>query len=352
MPSRGGGSVREVPPTVTPETPPAAPALPPFAGISAKAYEHPADRAATAVLHRLPFFDPLVKKLLELTVERRMMQLLLGNSVRIGDQQLPGIWSAHRAAYTTLDIAAVPTLHVIQTPIANAVTLGAQRPTVLLQSGIVPMLDAAELRAVLAHEAGHVLSEHVRYRTTLELLLRFTVPRMPLMGRVPLQALVTVLLAWYRAAELSCDRAAALVLRDPLVPCRTLMKLAGGGLEGLSLDAFLRQADEYVEWDDLFDRHQRLGRELAATHPFPVRRVYELTRWVKSGEYDRVIGGEYVHRGEEPPPSAEFRAAVDHYTERFGEVLERTAGGIGKMSKQFTRWLESFAAHPGEDDDA
>ena len=208
------------------------------------------------------------------------------------------------------------------------------------------MLDAAELRAVLAHEAGHVLSEHVRYRTTLELLLRFTVPRMPLMGRVPLQALVTALLAWYRAAELSCDRAAALVLRDPLVPCRTLMKLAGGGLEGLSLDAFLRQADEYVEWDDLFDRHQRLGRELAATHPFPVRRVYELTRWVKSGEYDRVIGGEYVHRGEEPPPSAEFRAAVDHYTERFGEVLERTAGGIGKMSKQFTRWLGVVRSPP------
>jgi Zn-dependent protease with chaperone function len=279
-----------------------------------------------------------------------MMQLLLGNSVRIGDDQLPQIWGAHRAAYTTLDIAPIPTLHVIQTPIANAVTLGANRPTVLLQSGIVPMLDGAELRAVLAHEAGHVLSEHVRYRTTLELLLRVTLPRLPLMGRVPLQALVTVLLAWYRAAELSCDRAAALVVRDPLTVCRTLMKLAGGGLEGLSLDAFLKQVDDYVEWDDLFDRQQRLGHELTATHPFPVRRVYELTRWVKSGEYDRVIGGDYVHRGEEPPPSAEFRDAVDHYSERFREFLERTAGGVSRMSKEFTRWLDSFTAHPDEDE--
>ena len=49
---------------MAPETPTAAPALAPFTSISAKAYEHPADRAATAVLHRLPFFDPLVKKLL------------------------------------------------------------------------------------------------------------------------------------------------------------------------------------------------------------------------------------------------------------------------------------------------
>ena len=235
-----------------------------------------------------------------------MMQLLLGNSVRLGEAQLPRIWSAHRAAYTTLDIASVPNsfLHIIQTPVANAVTIGAQRPTVLLQSGIVPMLDETELRAVLAHEAGHVLSEHVRYRTTLELLLRFTLPRMPLMGRVPLQALIAALLAWYRAAELSCDRAAAIALRDPLPTCRALMKLAGGGAEGLSLDAFIQQADEYVEWDDLFDRHQRLGSELGSTHPFPVRRVYELTRWVKSGEYDRIMAGDYVRRGEEPPPSA------------------------------------------------
>jgi Zn-dependent protease with chaperone function len=336
---------------MAPETPTTAPALAPFTSISAKAYEHPADRAATAVLHRLPFFDPLVKKLLELTIERRMMQLLLGNSVRLGEAQLPRIWSAHRAAYTTLDIASVPTLHIIQTPVANAVTIGAQRPTVLLQSGIVPMLDETELRAVLAHEAGHVLSEHVRYRTTLELLLRFTLPRMPLMGRVPLQALITALLAWYRAAELSCDRAAAIALRDPLPTCRALMKLAGGGAEGLSLDAFIQQADEYVEWDDLFDRHQRLGSELGSTHPFPVRRVYELTRWVKSGEYDRIMTGDYVRRGEEPPPSAEFRKAVDHYTERFREFLERSAGSLDKMSKQFTRWLESFTNHPDGDDE-
>ncbi|HYA00955.1 MAG TPA: M48 family metallopeptidase [Candidatus Binatia bacterium] len=321
---------------------PAASTRPPFTAISAKAYEHPADRAATAALHRLPFFDPLVKKLLELTIERRLMQLLLGNSVRLGEKQLPRVWEAHRDAYTALDITTVPTLHLIQNPRASALTLGAQRPTVLIQSGIVPMLDAQELRAVLAHEAGHVLSEHVRYRTTLELLLRFAVPRLPLSGRVPLQALISVLLAWYRAAELSCDRAAALVVGDPIVPCRALMKLAGGGPEGLSVDAFIQQADEYVKWDDIFDRQQRLPFELLSPHPFPVRRVYELTRWVKSGDYDRIMSGEYVRRGEEAPPSAELRSAVEHYTERFGELLDRTLGSLTDLTNRLTRWVESF----------
>jgi Zn-dependent protease with chaperone function len=321
----------------------------PFAAISPKAFEHPADRAATAVLHRIPFFDILVKKLLELTFERRLMQILLGNSVRLGEQQLPEIWSVHRAAYTSLDIAEVPALHVIQWPFANALTIGANKPTVLLQSSIVGMLEKRELDAVLAHEAGHVLSEHVRYRTTLEILLRFTPKTLPLLGRLPVQAIQMVLLAWYRAAELSCDRASALVMRDPLVVCGVLMNLAGGGPKGLNLDAFVQQADEYVDWDDLFDRYQRLSFELASTHPFPVRRVHELTRWVKSGDYDRILSGDYVRRGDEPPVTAEFRDAVDHYTTRFQEFLQRTAGGVGKLSRSVKRWLDSVGGKSMDD---
>ncbi|MBV8529601.1 MAG: M48 family metallopeptidase [Candidatus Dormibacteraeota bacterium] len=321
----------------------------PFEAISPKAFEHPADRAATAALHKIPFFDVLVKKLLEVTLERRLLQILLGNSVRLGEQQLPEIWGAHRAAYTALDIAQVPTLHVIQWPIANAMTIGANKPTVLLQSSIIGMLDKRQLDAVLAHEAGHVLSEHVRYRTTLEILLRFTPRTLPLLGRLPVQAIAMVLLAWYRAAELSCDRASALVMRDPLVVCSVLMNLAGGGPEGLNLDAFIQQANDYVEWDDLFDRYQRIGAELGSTHPFPVRRVHELTRWVQGGDYDRILAGKYVRRGEEPPVTSEFRDAVEHYATRFQEVLEKTIGGVGQFSGRVKRWLDSVGGRPPDD---
>ena len=38
----------------------------------------------------------------------------------------------------------------------------------------------------------------------------------------------SALLAWARRAELSCDRAALLVMQDPHVIGRTMMKLAGG----------------------------------------------------------------------------------------------------------------------------
>ena len=57
-----------------------------------------------------------------------------------------------------------------------------------------------------------MLSEHVLYRTALVILLHLTaLPGVP----VPLFPLKAALMEWFRAAELSCDRAAALVTRDP-----------------------------------------------------------------------------------------------------------------------------------------
>jgi len=39
-------------------------------------------------------------------------------------------------------------------------TVGAQRPVVLIYSGLAASYDADEVQAILAHELGHVLSEH------------------------------------------------------------------------------------------------------------------------------------------------------------------------------------------------
>ena len=85
------------------------------------------------------------------------------------------------------------------------------------------------MRTVLGHEAGHILSDHVLYRTALIILLQLSAPRrLPMLAGIPLLAIQLALLEWFRCAELSCDRAATLVNRDPLVTCRTMMVLAGG----------------------------------------------------------------------------------------------------------------------------
>jgi Zn-dependent protease with chaperone function len=301
-------------------------------GISPKAYEHPADRAATAALRSIPYLNTVVRKLIELGYERALRQAYLGSSVRLGDDQLADVWMAHVRAYATLDVEPVPDLYLTQFPVANALTIGAGRPIVVVQSGLVQLLDVEQLRAVFAHEAGHVLSDHVLYRTALVILMRLSsIPGIPL----PLLPVRAALMEWFRASELSCDRAAALVTRDPLTVCRTLMVIAAGAeAERLDLDVFMRQGADYREKGSGLERLSRLLLDLNITHPMPVRRVHELMEWVKSGEYDRIVGGDYVTRDVPPDPRAEAGDAVAHYSDRFRAMFRDASESVGDIGEQ------------------
>src|ERR1039458_9480214 len=147
----------------------------------------------------------------------------------------------------TFDIATCPHLYVTQYPVGNALTIGANAPVTLVSSGLARSFDSDELNSVLAHEMGHVLADHVTFMTTFELVqlvMNGVLRGAPLAG-LPLKALYYALLEWSRAAELTADRASALGTGDPLLTCRTLMRMAGGPVPGLDLDAFIRQATEY-----------------------------------------------------------------------------------------------------------
>ena len=124
-------------------------------GISPRAFQHPADRAATAALKQVPYLDSVVRRLIELGYERAMRQAMLGSAVRLGQEQLPRIWVLEREVFHVLDLEDVPDLYLTQFPIA-LLTFGSGRPVIVLNSELVRLLDADGLRVVIAHEAAHV----------------------------------------------------------------------------------------------------------------------------------------------------------------------------------------------------
>ncbi|HEY5023708.1 MAG TPA: M48 family metallopeptidase [Acidimicrobiales bacterium] len=328
-----------------------------YEGMSPKAYEHPADRAATAALKSIPLMDQFVRRLCDFGHERRIRQVLLGNAVRIGPDQVPDLWASYTNCAWVLDLDKTPDLYVTQTPVVNAMTVGAQNPVVIVFSSLVGSYEPLEVRAVLAHELGHVLSEHYAYTTALLIITQVVQGALPrsLFAGLPIRALYLALLEWSRMAELSSDRAAALVLGDPLPVCRMLMRMAGGALPGMSLDAFIGQATEYENEDDIYSRHTRFWEEIGRSHPFAVRRVGQLVKWVSEGEFDPIRAGHYVRRGQEPPPSAEFDAAVSHYGDRFVAMVDRMGGGVQRVADQISAWLrarQGTSASSSADDDA
>jgi Zn-dependent protease with chaperone function len=320
----------------------------PYPNISAKAYEHPADRAATAALKAVPMLDTVVRKLIEWRFERALRQFYLGNSVKVGEQQLPELWASHVGVCRILDMPEVYDLYVTSGVLGGAQAVGSGKPMIVIDSMLLERLGHGEQRVVVAHELGHILSDHVIYMTALNILLSAS-GALPLFLGLPFRAVRAVLLEWYRAAELSCDRASTLAVRDPRIVCRTLMVTAGGmPADQLNLDAFLAQAMEYESWDDPTDRVRRFFNEIGQSHSYAVRRVSEVMRWVQSGDYDRIARGEYRLRDDQADVREEAGEAMEFYAERFrtifreaGDNLATIGSQVGGMAEQVADWIRS-----------
>jgi len=308
--------------------------------ISARAWEHPADRAALNALRALPGFDEVLRKIYGFFGERGVRLLFQANAVRVGPAQFPRVHSAFTEVCATMDWEPRPDLFISQTPLVNAGAYGMDRPFIVLNSGALALLDDEELRTILGHELGHVISGHALYRTILVILLEFGFRNLPFLAGIALLPIQIALLEWYRKSELSSDRAGLLASQDPVASMRMFMKLAGGGkIEEMNLDAFLVQAKEYEQGGDAMDTVYKVLNTLGATHPFHTLRAAELQRWVEGGEYDRILRGEYPRRGtadEQRPITEDFRDAGAYYGEQAKDVVGKVADVAKKAADAFS----------------
>ena len=306
--------------------------------IDSAAWEHPADRAALTALRRLPAFDEVLKKLFGLLGEKPVRLAFQANALRVTERQFPRIHRKYLEVLETLDAPQHYDLFVSQTPLVNAGAYGMDRPFIVLNSGAVALLDDDELAFLLGHELGHILSGHVLYRTMLVLLLRLAQQGFPIVG-LAARAVLLALLEWGRRSELSADRAGLLAVQDPEAALRTLMKLAGGGRnEDMDLNEFLRQADEYRHGGDLADAVFKVLNLLVVTHPFHVLRAAELRDWVESGDYDRVLRGEYRRRTDAAKPYMEdLAAAARAYRDEARDLFDQVGDAARRIREAFAQ---------------
>jgi len=306
--------------------------------ISSRAWEHPADRAALNALRALPGFDEALRRIMGLLGERGVRQLFLANAVRVGPQQRPKLNALYTEVLETLDAPERWDLYVSQTPVANAMAVGFQRPFIVFNSGIMEILDEDERRAVLAHEVGHIMSGHPTYTTLAVLLLAIGLASIP-MG-IALLPFELALLEWYRKSEFSADRAALLGTQDIRKTQSVHLKLAGGPAldDPVDLDTFLAQAREYETMVGPWDKVWQFINTAFRTHPFATVRAGELQRWIESGDYDKILRGEYQRRGEEPPPlSGDFREAGNYYGDRAREAVNTVRDVVSRAGDAFSQ---------------
>jgi Zn-dependent protease with chaperone function len=318
-----------------------------LAGISSRAWEHPADRGALVALRRLKGFDNVLKAMSGLFNERAVRLAFLGSAIRVDERQFSRLHALLADVARILDAPEMPELFVSANPVPNALTVGMNKPFIVISSGLVDLLDDEEMRFVLAHELGHSMSGHAVYQTLLQRLIQLsgvlnTIP----MGGLGVRAIMAALMEWSRKAELSADRAGLLATQDPPTAFRVHMQLASGGhLENLDPTSFFAQGQEYDDAGDLRDSVLKLLLIEARSHPFAVVRAAELRRWVESGEYTRCLSGEYPRRDSdaEAGVSEAAKAAARSYSETFrqsqdavGKLVHDAAGFLGSAKL----WLD------------
>lgn len=348
-----------------------------FPGISSRAYEHPADRGALVALRALPGFDRVLRAVSGVFGERSLRLLHLADAIRVSHRQYPALNQLLVEACATLDIEEIPELYVVRDPVASAMTLGMDHPFIVLNTGLLELLDADGLRFILGHELGHVLSGHAVYRTMLLSLVRISqnISWIPL-GALPLRVIVMALQEWFRKSELSCDRAALLVGQDADAALRVHAAMAGStDPDAMDVSGFLDQAREYDRGGDIRDSFLKVLHLDGRTHPLAALRAAELQRWAAGQDYRDVLAGNYPRRADdhEAAMSEEVRAAARSYRDSFtasadpltkfvrdaGGVVGGVVGGVaGTVADNLGDWLRHRGSRgpddggPGDGDSA
>ena len=206
---------------------------------------------------------------------------LLGTAIKVSDQQYPRVYAAAKAAGRALNVR-VPVVFAAPSPSIKVKVLGTEdAPHLIVSLDLAEQLDDAELVAAIGHELGHVQNGHILYATALHYLTSSAA----FFVRWVVQPAIMTLQAWSRRAEVTCDRAALLALRDVDKTLAALVKLELGVDKSSAFNV-----DEYLANPP--DPKKGFGRyaEIFRSHPYVPKRVQALKLFADSALYASVTG--------------------------------------------------------------
>jgi Zn-dependent protease with chaperone function len=206
---------------------------------------------------------------------------LLGTAVKVTDQQYPRVYEAAKVAGAALRVR-VPQIFAAPTSSFKIKVLGTEdAPHLIVNLDLAEKLDDTELVAAIAHELGHVQNGHILFTTALHYLSHSAA----FFVRWIIQPAIMLLQAWSRRAEVTCDRAALLAVRDLDKALAAMVRLELGLDKGSAFNA-----EEYLR--AMPDVKKGLGRfaEMFRSHPYVPKRVQMLRLFAGSALYAQITG--------------------------------------------------------------
>lgn len=249
---------------------------------------HPDDAKALQVIKRMRGADKIIRKLMELVHEQNFRGENLGEMISVNANNCPELYHSFMDVVRKVGIKA-PELYLYNDPEMNAYTYGETNTFIALSSSLVERLEQHEVECIIAHECGHILCQHTLYSTLLMTLESIGV-KFGIISEAALKPITTALQYWSRKSELSADRCAAAIVGERIFQT-TLLKLTSG-LTNIKGNPYqlVNQAHEYHRLmnESWLNRLQQYLRVAYNSHPQMCERAYEIDRWKRSWQYNRL----------------------------------------------------------------
>ena len=249
---------------------------------------HPEDQKAIGALKKIPFIDEMCRSCMEIAYEKIYRGENLGMMVKVDNSYMPELYQDLKDVTKAIGIS-TPELFIYNDPVMNAFTFGETNPYVCVSSSLVEKMNREERKAILAHECGHILCQHVLYGSVVE-TLRMIGDDFGIIGYTLTGPVKLALQYWSRRSEYSADRCAAAVVGERTFQASMLKLALGLADAGNDPYRLVKQAKEYHahEKQDIWSRIQQNCRVAFFSHPQNVNRAYEIDRWKKSCTYKRI----------------------------------------------------------------
>ncbi len=227
--------------------------------------------------------------------------LLEGHSFKLGKDLLPELYKPFMDVCEALDFSEPVEFYISNAPDFNASASSSQEEDephlVNFNSGLVNALDEDELRFVIGHELGHILSKNIDIKEIIEFVF-------PEYQGIPL-ILYNKISLWDKLSELTADRYGLIACGDPNKCVSAFFKMSSG----LSLNRFnLNFATFLEENEKLLESFKKENTINVASHPMNPIRIKALQHFAKSSVYKSIVENKAI----EPDPTTDFRYGRTH----------------------------------------
>lgn len=249
---------------------------------------HPDDATALKALKNIPALPKVMEKIFQYGYDEMSWSENVTTNLRLSESQMPEIYNRLPPICERLGIP-VPELYLQISPIANAWTSGHNKVFIVLTLGLIKRMKREQLDAILAHECGHILCQHVLYQTLANAVFTLSDSLLDsmvgLVGNVAMKPIKQALLTWSRASELSADRVACIITSAETLT-KTLARLSMPKyiVDSMDINAWKQQGKDYeaLKTGTVWNKAVRWMANSEIDHPYCPVRAYEAFEWEKT----------------------------------------------------------------------